>query len=67
MENKEVKNSCETYFEKIKNVAKFKMKLKETMDLLNTNLNNGNNNTSTKNDLNSSTRGGLNVILKALY
>ncbi len=41
--NKESKNSCMAYFEKIKNVAKFKMKLKETMNLLNNNLNNNNN------------------------
>lgn len=40
MDNKEIKNSCQTYFEKVKNVAKFKMKLKETMNLLNNNLNN---------------------------
>jgi len=39
MENNHIKNSCESYFEKIKNVAKFKMKLKETMNLLETNLN----------------------------
>lgn len=61
MENKETKNSCEIYFEKIKNVAKFKMKLKETMNLLNTNLNNGANNYSTNNDPKNSNRISINV------
>lgn len=52
MENNEMKNSCQSYFEKIKNVAKFKMKLKETMNLLNTNLNNNNISTSNENNKN---------------
>lgn len=47
MEYKEVKNKCEAYFDKIKNVAKFKMKLKETMNLLDDKLNKNSNNYAT--------------------
>lgn len=39
--NKENKNKCSSYFDKMKNVAKFKIKLKETMNLLNKSVNLG--------------------------
>ncbi len=61
METKEVKNSCEVYFDKIRNVAKFKMKLKETMSLLNANLNNGANNSLNNNDNKSISRMNISV------
>ena len=42
MENeKDSKNNISDYFEKMKNVAKFKIKLKETMNLLNKSVNLG--------------------------
>ena len=41
METKEPKNNCASQFDKMKNVAKFKIKLKETMNILNKSVNIG--------------------------